>query len=606
MEVAPRFGGALIASQAIFLPRISNSTTRRLHAALSSPSPPAASAAISNIPSSPSLLSLHRLSHALSVQSLKQEPSVNIAMAPPSIGDDLPSTYTDDDPFKKAAPRRAGVLLHPTSLPGPFGIGDLGKQAFIFVDWLHSAGCSLWQVLPLVPPGRKSGEDGSPYAGQDANCGNTLLISLEALVEDGLLNDTDLPKKIPISKVDFDAVAALKDPLLVKAAKNLVNDKGPLKAEMEAFRRQPVISAWLEDAALFAAIDAAVNEEFWWFWPAPLRDRNSKALENARKEHKDFIDAFVAQQFLFQRQWQALHKYANSKGIRIMGDMPIYVGGHSADVWANKNQFELDKATGKPLFVSGVPPDAFSATGQLWGSPLYDWKAMAKDGYSWWIKRMKRAFDLYDEFRIDHFRGLAGYWAIPADSKTAMVGSWKMGPREDFFTAVKKAVGKVDIIAEDLGIITGDVLKLRKAINAPGMAVLQFAFGGDSNNPYLLHNHEKDQVVYPGTHDNDTIVGWWQRISVEEKKTVRDYLIVEDENDIAWVFIRGAVSSVAKTAIIAMQDILGLDNSARMNTPAVQTGNWGWRIDEAGSIEKLEKEAARLRGLLAQYGRLAR
>lgn len=523
-----------------------------------------------------------------------------------TIGDDLPPSYTDHDPFLSSPPRRAGILLHPSSLPGPFGIGDLGPQAFLFLDWLHSTGCSLWQVLPLVPPGRKSGEDGSPYAGQDANCGNTLLISLDQLVKDGLLQKTDLPKPIPVGKVDFAAVAEIKDPLIAKAAKKIVDDSGPIKAEMEAFRKRPEISGWLEDAALFAAIDNVTNEKFWWHWPVPLRDRHADALTDARKQYKDFIDVFVAQQFLFQKQWQALHKYANGKGIRIVGDMPIYVGGHSADVWANRSQFELDKTTGVPLLVSGVPPDAFSATGQLWGSPLYDWKAMAKDGYSWWIMRMQRAFDLYDEFRIDHFRGLAGYWAISADSKTAMVGTWKMGPREELFDAVKRAVGKIDIIAEDLGVITGDVVQLRKAIGAPGMAVLQFAFGGGASNPYLLHNHEVDQAVYPGTHDNDTTLGWWQRITKEERAMVREYFHVENEDDISWIFIRAAMSSVARTAIICMQDVLGLDNSARMNTPATQSGNWGWRIGETGSIEKLDKEAKRLHSLLVQYARLQR
>lgn len=519
------------------------------------------------------------------------------------VGDDLPASYSEDDPFKSAPRRRAGVLLHPTSLPGPYGIGDFGPQAFAFINWLHSTGCTLWQVLPLVPPGRKSGEDGSPYAGQDANCGNTLFLSLEELVKDGLLEEADLPTPMPVKKIDFTAVAGIKDPLITKAAKAVVMGNNSLKKELEAFRKKPEIAVWLEDAALFAAIDGVIDEKCWWDWPVPLRDRHANALEDIRKNQKDYIDIFVAQQFLFQKQWQALHNYCNSKGIRIVGDMPIYVGGHSADVWANRDQFELDKVTGAPLLVSGVPPDAFSETGQLWGSPLYDWKAMAKDGYSWWINRMKRAFDLYDEFRIDHFRGLAGYWAIEADAKTAMNGKWKVGPREELFTAVKNAVGKIDIIAEDLGVITGDVVQLRKAIKAPGMAVLLFAFGGGPGNPYLLHNHEVDQVVYAGTHDNDTSLGWWQRASGEERATLRRYFDVENESDVSWVLIKAAISSVARTAILTMQDIMGLDNSARMNTPATQYGNWGWRMGEVGSIEKLDKESKRLHDLLVLYGR---
>eukprot|EP00249_Psilotum_nudum_P014546 c24878_g2_i4 orf=79-1494(+) len=442
-------------------------------------------------------------------------------MALLGAGDDLPPNYTHDDPFRNAIYRRAGVLLHPTSLPGKYGIGELGAEAIKFLDWLHKTGCSIWQVLPLVPPGRKSGEDGSPYAGQDANCGNTLLISLDELVKDHLLEEADLPDAIPVNNIDYVSVAELKDPLIVKAAKALVNSEGFLRNELEEFRKRPQISGWVEDAALFAAIDNDTDARVWWEWPEPLRDRHPDALEKAREHHREFIDAFVAQQFLFQKQWQALHKYANDKGIKIIGDMPIYVGGHSADVWANRNKFELNIETGISSLVSGVPPDAFSATGQLWGSPLYNWKAMAKDGYSWWIKRMQRAFELFDEFRIDHFRGFAGYWAVPAGSETAMLGTWKMGPREEFFDAVKRAVGKIDIIAEDLGVITGDVVALRKNIGAPGMSVLQFAFGSDSKNPYLLHNHEVDQVVYPGTHDNATTLGWWQRIPLQEKENVR-------------------------------------------------------------------------------------
>ncbi|KAH7296571.1 hypothetical protein KP509_26G028700 [Ceratopteris richardii] len=604
MDAVNRFGGTILPLQA-FLPRTSTPKRKFLHAIYPSSATSSSSGSEDALLSSSSSLSLSldRVSQSLFVKS----PSRNSNSTPIttfSPGDDLPTSYVEDDPFKKAAPRRAGVLLHPTSLPGPFGIGELGKQAFVLVDWLYSAGCTVWQVLPLVPPGCKSGEDGSPYSGQDANCGNTLLISLEALVDDGLLDANDLPEPIPAGKINFELVAKIKDPLLVKAAKKLLNEKGPLKVEMDSFSKQPVISAWLEDAALFAAIDAMVDEEFWWNWPAPLRDRNPDAVKKVLQEQRSFIEIFIAKQFLFQRQWQSIHTYANSKGIRIIGDMPIYVAGHSADVWANRSQFELDKATGKPCLVSGVPPDAFSATGQRWGSPLYNWKAMAKDGYSWWVKRIKRAFDLYDEFRIDHFRGMAAYWAVPADSKTAAIGTWKMGPGEDFFTAIRKAVGKVDIIAEDLGLITGDVVKLRKAIDAAGMAVLQFAFGGGPKNPYLLHNHEKDQVVYPGTHDNDTTLGWWRRLSSEEKKKVLEYISLEDENDISWVLIKEAVSSVSRTAIIPMQDIMGLDNSARMNTPAVQFGNWAWRMGEAGCIEKLEKEAARLKHLLLKYDRL--
>ncbi|KAG9451194.1 hypothetical protein H6P81_011159 [Aristolochia fimbriata] len=519
------------------------------------------------------------------------------------VGEDLPEDYGEWFPEKDASKRRrAGILLHPSSLQGPHGIGDFGQGAFQFLDWLHDSGCSVWQVLPLVPPGRKSNEDGSPYAGQDANCGNTLLISLEELVKDELLKEDELPQPMGVENVKFDTVANVKDPLIAKAAKRLLENGGKLREQLELFRKDPEISGWLEDAALFAAIDNELNAFSWHDWPEPLRNRHLAALEKVYQAHKDFIDVFIAQQFLFQRQWQKVCTYAQTKGIKIMGDMPIYVGYHSADVWANKKMFLLDRS-GFPVLVSGVPPDAFSETGQLWGSPLYNWKAMEKDGFSWWIRRIKRALSLYDEFRIDHFRGLAGFWAVPAEAKVAMVGNWKAGPRKAFFDAILKVIGKIDIIAEDLGVITEDVVQLRKAIGAPGMAVLQFAFGSGPDNPHLLHNHEQDQVVYTGTHDNDTVVGWWDSLGKEEKSNVLEYLDIENE-DIAWGMIRASLSSVALTTVIPMQDVLRLGSSARMNTPATQLGNWSWRMPSSITLDKLGPEVTKLRDLLSMYGRL--
>lgn len=520
------------------------------------------------------------------------------------VGDAYPSDYADDDPSKTKPERRCGLLLHPSSLPGLYGIGELGKEAYTFLDWLQSTGCTVWQVLPLVPPGRKGGEDGSPYAGVDANCGNTLLISLASLVDDGLLEESELPDPVPLGRVDFDAVARIKDPLIAKASKNLVGSKGALREEVEKFRNDPRISAWLEEAALFAAIDNTIDAQYWWEWPEKLRDRDPEALEAAKTEHAEFIDSFIAEQFLFQRQWQSLHRYANKLGIRIVGDMPIYVGGHSGDVWANRQMFELNPKTGEPAMVSGVPPDAFSETGQLWGSPLYNWREMAKGKYSWWANRMRRAFELYDEFRIDHFRGLAGYWAVDAKASTALDGKWLVGPGESFFDAIQEAVGKVDIIAEDLGVITSDVVSLRKNINAPGMAVLQFAFGGDAMNPHLPHNHEIDQVVYSGTHDNDTVVGWWRKAGNSEREHVKEYMRFKTDTDVHWEFIKCAVSSVANTAIIPMQDVLGLGDEARMNTPATQAGNWGWRVGEPGIFKELDAEKTRLRECLRLFNRL--
>ncbi|KAK3018184.1 hypothetical protein RJ639_005161 [Escallonia herrerae] len=504
-----------------------------------------------------------------------------------AVGEDLPVDYGDWFPTTDAnCRRRAGILLHPTSFPGPYGIGDLD-----------------FKVLPLVPPGRKANEEGSPYSGQDANCGNTLLISLEELVKDGLLMTEELPRPLRANRVNYSTVANMKDPLLRKAAERLILSEGELKGQLEDFRKDPDIASWLEDAAYFAAIDNSFNALSWYEWPEPLKNRHLAALEEIYQNEKDFFNLFVAQQFLFQRQWQKVRDYAQMKGISIMGDMPIYVGYHSADVWANKKHFLLN-SKGFPLLVSGVPPDAFSETGQLWDSPLYDWKAMEKDGFSWWLRRLRRAQNLFDEFRIDHFRGFAGFWAVPSEAKIATVGRWKVGPGESLFDAIFGAVGNINIIAEDLGVITEDVVKLRKSIGAPGMAVLQFGFGSDAGNPHLPHNHELNQVVYTGTHDNDTIRGWWEVLQQEEKSNVLRYLSISEEDDISWALIRAALASVARTSIIPMQDILGLGSSARMNIPATQFGNWGWRIPNSMGFDSLNTEAKKLRDLLSMYGRL--
>lgn len=532
-----------------------------------------------------------------------QNAAVLASSAGVGVGEDLPHDYGEvfpqPDPSER---RRAGVVLHPTSFRGPHGIGDLGEEAFRFIDWLHDAGCSLWQVLPLVPPGRKANEEGSPYSGQDANCGNTLLISLDELVKDGLLTKEELPKPVDAERVNYATVADIKDPLITKAAERLITSEGELKSQLEDFRRDPDISSWLEDAAYFAAIDSSLDAFSWYEWPEPLKDRHLAALQDIYHSKEHFINVFIAEQFLFQRQWQRVRKYAQMKGISIMGDMPIYVGYHSADVWANRKHFLLNRK-GYPLLVSGVPPDAFSETGQLWGSPLYDWKAMEKDGFSWWIRRIRRAQNIYDEFRIDHFRGLAGFWAVPSEAKVAMVGQWKAGPGKSFFDAISRAVGKTNIIAEDLGVITEDVIQLRKSIGAPGMAVLQFGFGSDAANPHLPHNHERNQVVYTGTHDNDTIRGWWDVLPQEEKSNVLKYLSIT-EDGISWAMIKVALSSVAQTAIMPMQDILRLGSSARMNIPATQFGNWGWRMPSSVSFDSLETEALQLRDMLSMYGRL--
>ncbi|PKU86305.1 4-alpha-glucanotransferase DPE1, chloroplastic/amyloplastic [Dendrobium catenatum] len=431
-------------------------------------------------------------------------------------------------------------------------------------------------------------------------------------------------------------------PLLKAKVQNLSVDdyRTPV---LQSIKEWIQVACWLEDAALFSAIDHVINTFSWDEWPDPLKNRHLGALEDVQQSNKEFIYIFIAQQFLFQKQWKKIRSHAHELGITIIGDMPIYVGHHSAD---NREGF--------PILVSGVPPDAFSETGQLWGSsaidsPLYDWRSMEDSGYTWWIQRIKRALDLYDEFRIDHFRGLAGFWAVPSEAKVAMFGRWKAGPGKAFFDAIFGAVGKINVIAEDLGVITEDVIQLRKSIGAPGMAVLQFAFGGGTDNPHLPHNHELDQVVYTGTHDNDTALGWWEGLKEEEKYHVHKYLQMSGDAKISWVLIHAAVSSVARTAIMPMQDILGLGSSARMNTPATQElgvrvwswrtqelwvfcwdascdperrgvgelwssdsrealtlafGNWNWRIPSGLSFDKLEPEAHRIRDLLSLYNRL--
>ncbi|GFY87119.1 disproportionating enzyme [Actinidia rufa] len=425
------------------------------------------------------------------------------------------------------------------------------------------------------------------------------------------------------------------DHWLTKAAERLILSEGELKRQLEEFRKDPDVASWLEDAAYFAAIDNYLDTFSWYDWPAPLKNRHLAPLEEIYQSKKDFINIFISQQFLFQRQWQKVRDYARVKGISIMGDMPIYVGYHSADVWANKKQFLLNRS-GFPLLVSGVPPDAFSETGQLWDSPLYDWKAMEEDGFSWWIRRIRRAENLFDEFRIDHFRGFAGFWAVPSEAKIAMVGRWKVkyfNPRfhhilldypnkstpDDFLLTVTDCdLGNEAFLNKWLwrfaikndyfwrgvviskyrlkagkwtskeGVITADVVQLRNAIGAPGMAVLQFGFGSDADNPHLPHNHECNQVVYTGTHDNDTVL---------------KYLSITEEN-IPGALIQAALSSVAQTAIIPMQDILRLGSSARMNIPATQFGNWSWRIPSSMSFDSLDNEAKKLRDMLSMYGRL--
>lgn len=463
-----------------------------------------------------------------------------------------------------------GALLHPTSLPGRHGIGALGHEARRYVDWLTAAKLGLWQVLPIVPPG--GGE--SPYGSPAALCGNPWLIDLDELVAANLLTASELPTaSFPSNYVDFSRVYAAKGPALHLAADRLVADK--------KHRWHPQLRRYFHSqdrvvqAAIFNALHDLHHHQPWWRWPDALRMRDADAINHARKALSPQIDRYVAMQFLFDLQWKNLRQYANERGIRLVGDLPIYVDGDSADTWCHPHLFQLD-ARGKPNKIAGVPPDYFSAEGQLWGNPLYDWAAMAKDDYAWWIARLERAFAQTDLVRLDHFRGFAAYWSVAARAKDARGGTWQRGPGLALFAALERHFGSLPLIAEDLGDIDAKVEKLRDTVGLPGMRILQFAFGGPSSHPFLPHNHVPHSVVYTGTHDNDTIVGWW-RSSPQVHDHARRYLGRPIDN-VAYEMLRATLGSVADTAIVPMQDLLGLGSEARMNTPGVAAGNWGWRV----------------------------
>jgi 4-alpha-glucanotransferase len=472
--------------------------------------------------------------------------------------------------------RRSGILLHPTSLPGPHGSGDLGPAAFHFVDWLAAGGQTLWQVLPLggIGPGN------SPYMSPSAFAGNEMLIDLAQLRDAGWLRDADIRPEASFcdERVDYAAVRPFRMSRLRLAAEHFFADGRP-EAQRDFFAFCEKESDWLEDYALFMALGNQPEAcgKIWQDWPEPL----SKGACSFPGE----CDFWKFCQWCFDRQWATLKNYANRKNVRIVGDIPIFVSAHSADVWAHQSLFDLD-AQGRPRTVAGVPPDYFSASGQRWGNPLYRWEEHEKDDYLWWTQRMQRVLTLCDIARIDHFRGFESCWEIPAASETAIDGRWKKGPGQALFAAMRKAAplergeeaGDFTIIAEDLGLITPEVTALRKAVGLPGMRILQFAFDGKSENPYLPHNHEAQTVVYTGTHDNDTTRGWWDSLSEESRDYVRRYLGIE-ASSIHWSLIHAASASVAALSVFPMQDVLGLDATARMNCPGSSKGNWEWRFD---------------------------
>ena len=474
--------------------------------------------------------------------------------------------------------RASGILLHPTSLPGPHGSGDLGAEARRFVDWLVANRQSLWQILPLAG----IGPGDSPYMSNSAFAGNVLLIDLTELQEQGWLPDPLVPDpEFSSGAVNYWSVVPWRMARLQEAASRFFHcAELQAKKDYEDFCAEH--ASWLDDYALFMSLAEHYDWKDWSEWYAPLARRQPEALEKARTKHAKRINFWKFCQACFFRQWRSLKDYANERGVKIIGDAPIFIAYQSAEVWARPDLFELD-AKGRPIVVAGVPPDAFSDDGQRWGNPLYRWSAHATENYEWWIERVRRIFELVDIVRIDHFRGFAAYWEIPASEPTAVKGVWRTGPGADLFKAISEKLGDLAIIAEDLGVITPDVEALRHEFDFPGMRILQFAFSGEdgddrSGNPYLPHNYSPDSVVYTGTHDNDTTRGWWSKISEAERQHVRDYLAI-DGWDIHWCLIRAACASVADTAIYPFQDVLGLESDARMNFPGKASGYWRWRFN---------------------------
>lgn len=494
--------------------------------------------------------------------------------------------------------RSSGLLLHVSSLPGQFGIGDFGPAAMTWIDELARARQSWWQVLPLTP----TGYGNSPYQSLSSFAGNTLLISPERLVEDGFLDPAEVPAiNFPAERVDFDAVSRFKDSLLSAAWERFRS--GATRSRQSAFAefcdRE---STWLDNFALFMSLKAAHGGKSWIDWEPDFRLRKPEALARARSDLKSELDRQRFGQFLFFQQAQALLDHAHSRGVKLIGDVPIFVAADSADVWANPELFLLDEQ-GQPTVVAGVPPDYFSATGQLWGNPLYDWPAHKDSGFAWWRARLRAALRLVDVVRLDHFRGFEAYWEIPAGMATAEHGHWAPGPGADLFQTLTTEWSELPLIAEDLGVITPPVDELRKAFHLPGMSVLQFAFGGAQEDRFLPHYHRPDTVVYTGTHDNDTTVGWYSTLTEKEIKFFCDYAPGGD-SDPAWTLLRLAWGSVATLALAPVQDVLRLGSAARLNVPGTATGNWCWRLetdqlsslmlDQVGELTKIYQRCGQM------------
>jgi 4-alpha-glucanotransferase len=484
--------------------------------------------------------------------------------------------------------------MHPVSLPGPFGIGDLGPEAHAWIDRLANTKQTWWQILPLGP----TGFGDSPYSSFSAFAGNPLLISPERLVEDGLLPRSDIEGiQLPPERVDYGVVPELKGRWLARAWDRFKNGTyHALRQEFDAFRAAQ--ASWLDDFALFMAIKQLCGGADWQHWPEDLRLREPAALESARRNLADVVGYQQFCQLLFYRQWQAVRRHAAEKGVRLIGDVPIFVAADSVDVWANSRLFLLDEKS-RPRVIAGVPPDYFNQTGQKWGNPHYDWAAHKQTGYAWWLARVRAALAQVDLVRLDHFLGFVSAYHIPAGNTTAEVGEWVPGPGADLFEALRSALGGLPFIAEDLGIVTPEVDALRDSFGLPGMRILQFAFGGATENRFLPHNYERNTVVYTGTHDNDTTWGWYNSINETERDLLRRYL-GRDCKDVTWDLIRLAWMSVADLAMTTLQDVLNLGSEARMNFPGKESGNWGWRFRWD---MKTEGASARLAELTTLYAR---
>lgn len=490
--------------------------------------------------------------------------------------------------------RKSGILMPVSSIPSKYGIGTFSKEAYEFVDFLEKSGQQLWQILPLGP----TGYGDSPYQSFSTFAGNPYFIDLETLIEDGCLTKEDCEAYDfgqDAESVDYEKIYLSRFKILYQAYKNSNLAENP---EFEAFCRKN--AHWLSDYALYMAVKNSFDGKSWIYWDDEIKQRTPAALAHYREKYADEILFYEFQQFQFAKQWRALKAYANKKNIEIVGDIPIYVALDSADTWANPQLFQLDE-TCTPTAVAGCPPDAFSATGQLWGNPLYRWDYHKETGYAWWIQRISYCYELYDVVRIDHFRGFDEYYSIPYGDATAEYGHWEKGPGYDIFQALKAELGTIQVIAEDLGFLTPSVIELVRKTGYPGMKVLQFAFDSREESDYLPHNYTKNCVVYTGTHDNDTTLGWYHTFNRQDKSFAKKYLDIKSNKDVNWVFIRSALSSVADTAVIPMQDYLGLDGWARMNEPSTLGKNWKWRMQMGACTDEL---AERIRSMVRLYGRL--